>query len=402
MTLAQKAEAFEERIQSRHVRHGMVADSVFDLPGDPSSNRTVSNDNDGLWTAIYGAAECFRFATTRSPEALERARRSVEALLFLEQVTGRPGFPARSYVRPGEPKPKDGFWYKAPEGGVEWKADTSSDEIVGHFYLFAIASDLLPRGPLRDRIRATAERIMTHIVSNGYHLVDVTGKPTRWGRWSPEYFRTETGKPDSPLNAIELLMFLKVTHRLTGDPRWDAEYRKAAFGMGYAELGTKYSDYTLELNYSDEELAMLSFYPLFLYEKDPKLLALYRKALDQWWKNAQRELNPLWTFIYQHANPRARVDIEGAVWTLERTPLDLIKWGVRNSHRAGIEWEGAPDRFNRRQAKTLLPADERPVMKWNGNPFIIDGGSGGRGEDDGAFFLLPYWMGRHHGFLIGE
>jgi hypothetical protein len=41
-------------------------------------------------------------------------------------------------------------------------------------------------------------------------------------------------------------------------------------------------------------------------------------------------------------------------------------------------------------------------MKWNSNPFDIDGGSGGRGEDDGAAFLLPYWMGRYLGLLLGE
>jgi len=33
-------------------------------------------------------------------------------------------------------------------------------------------------------------------------------------------------------------------------------------------------------------------------------------------------------------------------------------------------------------------------MKWNGNPFVIDGGAGGQGEDDGAAFLLPTgWAG---------
>jgi hypothetical protein len=41
-------------------------------------------------------------------------------------------------------------------------------------------------------------------------------------------------------------------------------------------------------------------------------------------------------------------------------------------------------------------------MKWNSNPFDMDGGSDGRGEDDGAAFLLPYWLGRHHGLLLGE
>jgi hypothetical protein len=38
-------------------------------------------------------------------------------------------------------------------------------------------------------------------------------------------------------------------------------------------------------------------------------------------------------------------------------------------------------------------------MKWNGNPYALDGGSDGRERDDGAFILLPYWMGRYHRFI---
>jgi hypothetical protein len=91
-----------------------------------------------------------------------------------------------------------------------------------------------------------------------------------------------------------------------------------------------------------------------------------------------------------------------AIRTLYRTPLDTIEWTVRNSDRHDVVIVAAVDRFQKRQSKTLLPPDERPVMKWNGNPFDIDGGSGGRGEDDGAAFLLPYWMGRYHGLLLGE
>jgi len=96
------------------------------------------------------------------------------------------------------------------------------------------------------------------------------------------------------------------------------------------------------------------------------------------------------------------VDLPGAVWTLYRMPMDTIEWTVRNSHRQDITWAAASDRFRRREALTLLPPDERPVMKWNGNPFVVDGGGGGHGEDDGAAFLLPYWMGRYHKFILGE
>lgn len=85
-----------------------------------------------------------------------------------------------------------------------------------------------------------------------------------------------------------------------------------------------------------------------------------------------------------------------------QSPMGTIHWTVKNSHRQDIAWAAAVDRFNHREALTLLPPDERPVMKWNGNPFVVDGGGGGHGEDDGAAFLLPYWMGRHHKFIAGE
>ncbi|MBI4877434.1 MAG: hypothetical protein HY822_22630 [Acidobacteria bacterium] len=403
MTLEQKAAAFEERIRARHDRHGMVADSRLREPGNLATNQPVSSDNDGLWTAMYGAAECFRYGATKSPEALASARKAIEAVLFLEQVTGRPGFPARSYVRKDEQRPADGEWHWTADGAIQWKGDTSSDEIVGHFYLFGVAWDLLPPGDaLRPRIAATAGRIMDHILDHGYYLVDLDGQPTRWGRWTPEYFATPDGKSDSPLNALELLSFLKTAEHITGKPRYRDEYRKVAFEMRYAELTTRLLELREELNYSDEELAMLPFYLLFRYERDPKLLELYRTALDQWWRNIQREKNPLWTFIYLQGRPRANADLKGAVRTLERIPMDLVAWTVKNSHRKDVRLAPAADRFGRPESLNLLPPDERPVMKWNGNPFRIDGGNGGRSEDDGAFFLLPYWMGRYHKLLSGE
>jgi hypothetical protein len=110
----------------------------------------------------------------------------------------------------------------------------------------------------------------------------------------------------------------------------------------------------------------------------------------------------LWTFIYLTSQPNAPVDLSAAVWTLYRFPMDTITWAVRNSHRQDVVWASGVDRHGRREALTLLPPDERPVMRWNSNPFVIDGGNDGGEEDDGAAFLLPYWMGRYYGFLAGE
>ena len=400
MTLAQKADIFEKRIRQRHDRYGLVASSHFTIAGDPASNRMHDNDNDGLWTAMYAAAECFRYAVTKSPEALANARKSVEAVLFLEEVAGRRGFPARSYIRKGDPMPHGGEWHWTSDGQYYWKADTSSDEIVGHFFIFTIAYDLLPDADLKQRIKETATRVMDHIIKHGYYLIDLDGKPTLWGNWGPEKLLQE---PDErALNSMQLLSFLKTTAHITGDPRYETEYKKVAWDLKYADWMTHLNEWRTELNYSDEELAMLPFYCAFLYEKDPAMLKQYRIAVDEWWKNIQREANPLWTFIYLVGQPDAKVDLPAAVWTLYRMPIETIEWSVRNSHRQDIAFASAPDRFGKREIVTLLPPDERPVMKWNGNPFIVDGGNGGHGEDDGAAFLLPYWMGRYHKFIAGE
>ena len=400
MTLAQKAEFFEQRIRARHDRYGLVTGSHLAVAGDVTSNQLRDDDNDGLWTALYAAAECFRHAVTKSPEALANARKSVEAVLFLEEVAGRRGFPARSYVRKGDRMPRGGEWHWTPDGEYYWKGDTSSDEIVGHFFIFSIAYDLLPDADLKKRIAGTAGRIMDHILDHGYHLVDLDGKPTRWGFWSPERLLEE---PDErALNSLQLLSFLKTTEHITGGARYTAEYRKVATELSYTNWLTRVNEFRQELNYSDEELAMLPYYCVFQHEKDAGMLRAYRAGISEWWKNIQREFNPLWTFIYLTSQPEGPVDLPGATWTLYRMPMDTIEWTVRNSHRQDIEWIAVRDRFGRREALTLLPPDERPVMKWNGNPFVVDGGNGGRGEDDGTAFLLPYWMGRHHGFLRGE
>lgn len=402
MTLEDKAAYFEDRIRKRHLRHGFVASSGLAEAGNLASNRPGSTDNDGLWTAMYAAAECYRYAATKSPEALNYARQAIEAILKLEEVTGFPGLPARSYLVPGEPRPHDGIWFAAPSGNIVWKGDTSSDEIVGHYYALAVGYEVLKDNALKERIRATVKRITDLIVKNHYTLPDIHGAPTWWGRWDPEYFQSERGKPDSPLNAVEILAFLKVAHRITEDEVYAAHYGRLAIGENYAPLTARYKQLRETINYSDEELAMLSFALLLGYEDDPGLRGVYQSALDQWWENEVREKNPLWTYIYAIANRGKQVPLEDALWTLQRIPMDLVSWTVKNSNRKDIEWVGDADRFGRRQSRTLLPADERPVMKWNGNPFIVDGGNGGRSEDDGAFFLLPYWMGRAHRLNKGQ
>jgi hypothetical protein len=219
LTLAEKADYFERRIAVRHKRHYLVADSQFSEPGNSATSHQYPNDNDGLWTAIYVAAQAFRYRVTRDPRALESARKSVDAMLRLEAITGRSGFPARSFRHKSEPRHKDGIWHFTLDGEWEWKADTSSDEIVGHLFAYSIIYDLAADKALRERLRGAVSRIADHLIDHRYNLTDLHGGPTRWGRYDEAYFETDDGREERALRSLELLSHLKVAHHMTRNSR---------------------------------------------------------------------------------------------------------------------------------------------------------------------------------------
>jgi hypothetical protein len=89
----------------------------------------------------------------------------------------------------------------------------------------------------------------------------------------------------------------------------------------------------------------------------------------------------------------ADFDLQESIWSLKEFPLDMISWSVQNSHRKDIELL-EPD-FRNQTTREVLPPDERPMSKYNGNAFRLDGGSGGNSEYSGDIYLLPYWLGRY-------
>ena len=400
MTLADKSRAFVERVQSRHNRWGLVAQSYLRVAGDLSTNRTESNDNDGLWTAMYVAAECFRYKVTGEGDARENARRGMNAILRLESISGVPGFPARSFIKVGEDlQPGEGEWHDAAEAGWRWKGDTSSDEIVGHYFVYPIYFDLVADDAEKPALRAAIGRITRRIVDNGYKLPDIDGKPTTWGWWDPESIwqnADETG-----LRALLLLSHLRAALHLVDDPALVGKFRAA-----YDDLVATHRYHLLtriqkvavpgHVNHGDDQLAFLSYYPLLRYETDPQLLAVYRESLERSWRIERPERNPLWNFIYATGTSSNHFDRDAAVRTLREIPMDQVEWPVTNSHRLDVPVDPVPGRHGERQSLTVLPYDEIPLHRWNANPYALDEGGGGHSEGDGVYFLLPYWLGRYH------
>src|SRR6185437_13855114 len=93
-----------------------------------------------------------------------------------------------------------------------------------------------------------------------------------WGRWGEDYFESGAGRADQGLNALELLSFLKTAYHITALPRFKAAYEER-LARGYAKRMALYR--SVEINFSDDELAFLSWQPLLKYERDPILRAQY-------------------------------------------------------------------------------------------------------------------------------
>ncbi|MBN1347361.1 MAG: hypothetical protein JXQ73_32020 [Phycisphaerae bacterium] len=402
MTLADKADHFLKILRARHVRRGLVGKIVFEQPGHLDKYHQPSDDNDGLWTALYVAAESFRYAATGAPDAKANATESVRAMLLLEEVTSLPGFVARSYVARGQGPKHGGIWYPSKDGKWDWKGDTSSDEIDGHFLAYAIYHDLVDDEETRQRVADTARRIMDRIIDGGFKYHGPNGRRTRWGVWAPhELNETLEWRGERGLNSLSLLTYLEVTRHLTGDEK----YRRIA-----CELIDKhhYAKNTVNqkinipgiTNHSDDELAFVNYYNLLRLEKDPEIRKIYVESITRSWRIERPEHSPLFNFIYGSA-AAGPFDLPVSVEWLQDFPMDLVYWEVDNRGRKDVEVNPIRDRFKQPQSKAVLPPSERPLMRWNGNPYALRGGSAdGRVEDDGTIWLLPYWMGRHHGFIV--
>jgi len=406
MTLADKAEHFDKLTRQRHIRYGFNSAFVMSEPGNLSTGTLIDQDNDGLWTSMYLAGELFRYAVTRSDEALGNCYESFEAMERLTEITPMEGFPARSFDRAGYQVADKPRWQPAADAHWVWKATTSSDEIVGHFFVYAIFAEIVPDKSWRDRAVALIDAIMDHIVRNDWYLVDYDGKPTQWGRWHPEYvnrFPPQVG--DRRLNSVEIIAFLQTAWHFTGKDI----YRQKAFELfekhGYldnimipiSQIGRVPGiDLTTEWNHSDDELAFLSYWNLYRYAFNEDLREQYRRTIKEHWQIERPEKNPLWNFIYADTGAE-QFDLAESIWSLRQFPLDTIGWDIRNSDRRDLVF--LEPNFREQSTAEVLPPDERPMSKYNGNAFRLDGGEGGRREFSGDIYLLPYWMGRYLGVI---
>jgi hypothetical protein len=456
LTLAEKAKFLEDEIDKRHRRtpYGYVYNVTLKHNGDTREWEQHDSDNDGLWTAMYGAGECFAYAATHEPLAKQRAKAAFESLRFLGVVTqggkhsAPKGFIARAVLPTSGPDPnqedspqrdeqkragEDALWKVitprwpiSADGQWYWKSDSSSDELDGHFFFYGLYYDLVAdTEDERQRVREHVAAVGEHLLEHNFQLVDHDGQPTRWAVFNPENLNYNFAWRDGRgTNSLSILTYLKVAAHITGDSRFAAASRWLIQQHAYAAntLIPKADTGPGSGNQSDDELIFMNFYNLIRYETDPVLRMTYALALYKQWKWERPELNPFFDFIYaascsgqsaqdafgkQDLSPRNNGWLEESLDTLQRFPLDRINWRLTNSHRQDIvrladyiELDRDVGAVGYRVNGKVLPIDERWVERWNNDPWELDEGGDGRTLADGAAFLLPYYMGLYHRYLL--
>jgi len=454
-TLAEKAKFYEDQIDKYHRRtpYEFVLEVGLQSPADKTNVLRHDSDNDGLWTSMYGAGECFAYAATKDPKARARAKKVFEAMRFLGTVTQGakhsppPGFVARTVLPTSGPDPNIGRiegdirkragddkmwkvyeprWPVSADGKWFWKTDTSSDELDGHYFLYGLYYDLVAETEQeKEEVRKHVRALTDHLIKHGFNLVDHDGKPTRWSRFSPEELNySKNWFVERGLNSLSMLSYLTVTEHITGDPKYGKIKDDLIENHSYMQnmMKQKFHHGTGTGNQSDDEMAFMAYYNLIKYEKDEERKSRYAVSFWDSWQLEAPEMNPFFNFTFAAVcNGITFEDAFGtymvkplgnwqeeAVETLKRFPLDRVNWRHTNSQRIDImrlhpaNSAFDEDNFSNKGYRVngkVIPVDECYFNHYNYDPWRLDTGGNGRGMGCGTVFLLPYYMGLYHGFI---
>ena len=367
--------------------------------------REVS-DNDGGNTAPYLAAMCFKYACTGDKTARNEAVESFKALVWLNRITKKDGFIARSIWSTTGDKDERGKqgsgglparWYPTSDGKWFWKGDTSSDEVDAHFFAVSLFYELVAEGKEKDMAREHIRRMASYIIDCGWVMNDMDGKPTRWARWNPEYLLRPYGYADKGLNSLEVLAFMETAYAITKDEKFKlGNQQLIKWGYPANTIRQKNVFPPETIAPWDDHLAFWSYYTLLRYVEDPNLKAIYLRSLERTREVKRMAAVPWYNFTFGAATG-SECDEKRSVNHLREFPLDCIGNSYTNSdrddlypERGFVSYEGG--------IKNISPR-ESSINQDNHSAADLDGGGFGKRVMLPTGFLLDYWMGRYHGFI---
>lgn len=372
-TLAQKANIMQSFQYPRHDRHGIVAQVQLENYGDLSSYSYQCQDSDSIWTGQYVVAASMRTAITGDETDRKSAWRAFEALEMLGNITGVPGLVGRTMCSPeeqlgnrahptkgcGDPTEVDSNWYASSTmPGWVWKGDTSSDTVNGHYFAYGLVLDhVAVTEEEKSRVINAIDYLTSYIVENNLYYIDITGNPTKWGRWNPADLNDNSQYvSERGVNSLEILGFLALAYSVTQKLIYYETFQILVQKHGYYEnvLNQKI-DNPYDDNHSDNELGFMGYHTLFysyqrlkffvrdvrpeLLERLEEMVSPVVPSIRRWYSIVRNERNPLWLAgLAGAAEVRVTAaEIERITVSLQMYSADMIDWSVRNSDRWDCE-----------------------------------------------------------------
>lgn len=373
--------AISTAINARFVPYGTILSPVY---RSATSNEIVGYSRCGdsaIWTGHHLAAEALRYASTKSPAALENVRTALAGIQILFDVTAsdtlaRCAFPVDSPFAAGMASEEinNGVYRGTIDGKAwTWIGNTSRDQYAGVFFGLTVVWNVVADVAIQNQVRALVTRAIDRLLAKNWSIV------------LPDKISTTfLLRPD------QQLMLAKLARRVDPDKYNElyADLSKGAITMVIPITVDVQDDHS---SYFKFNLAYDTFYGLLAQGYAGSEVAnLARGLYDRVRRTTESHGNAHFNMIDnairgQEDGRDAQTRTMLATWLKRPKRDDFVD--LRSKYSSC----GPADK-----ACQVLPIDERvrTDFLWQRSPFLLYGGGTGTIEGPGIDYTLPYWMAR--------
>lgn len=373
------AVALSANIQARHMPFGTVLDPFYASAESEQITGYTRCGDSALWTGHYLAAEAYRYRVTGATEALNNARRPLDGLKGLVDVTGT-NLLARCRVLMSSPFAAGIVREEAANGvysnaGYQWIGNTSRDQYCGVVYGLGVAYELIPDAAFRAIVHDVLTRMVAFLSANNWSAPMPDGWPGT----------TFLLRPD------QQLAILQVARRVNPE-QFGAMYETQRSRLASSVAAPVAFDSLSTSSYFKFNLIYITFFHLIRLE-EPETRGTYERAYAIARNYTSGHQNAFFNMIDRALfGPEAWRDAE---------TLDLLAlWLKRPRRDLFVDLRGKVPVCGD-QACQPIPVDQRTPTDflWQRSPFQLFGGGAGTIGNAGIDYVLPYWMARYYGLL---
>jgi len=413
-SLRQKAEFFEDIARRLHIHPRLKWIQPAELgcaAGDCSKpavseeeatwqdvERWHSGENDGLWSALYLAAEGFRYGATGDAQALETIKLLLEGEVDRMEITGVRGIFTRQFVPPDvaglacpaelsayvpDAEKDDNRWVRINASGcievvdgstLSWKAtehcglekfagycfldNVSRDEYSGHMFALGVLAKLVDDAEVQQTVKELLTRVCDELIDTRLELHDWDGRPVEHGRFWAMSLDEFPG-----FNAAMIMDFIKICAEATGQKRFHDFYEDCLLQRSGtldclqrpAETPRPYTEHLSQAgmyvgqgncmsNWNNISMHLLSLHHLIWYERDDEVREILQRHLKEEVfdpppgveRPLREQNNAFFDFVYA-AHKKLGPQSDGPAYQAVENALCMLRQFPARKHHAAIE-----------------------------------------------------------------